>query len=71
MIMEKAKKLAQELGGDLLPPRESLKFSLIRRIFGWKIAKDIKEITWIAQISALRNWDRLLYKLNNVKWALR
>jgi len=64
VIMEKAKKLAQELGGDLLPPRESLKFFLIRRVFGWETAKDVKDITWRVQTFALRNFDRLLYKLN-------
>jgi hypothetical protein len=63
--LEKAKNLARDLGGDLLPPKESLKFSLVRKVFGWKIAKYVKNFTWRAETLACKNWDRFLYLLTN------
>ena len=58
-ILKKAEKLAQDLGGCLLPPEVSWKLSLFKTIFGWKIAKKIKNMAWSAEIYARRNWDRL------------
>jgi len=66
-LLEKAKNLARELGGDLLPPKESMKFSLVRKVFGWKIAKNLKNTVWRAETLALKNWDRLIFKIANVK----
>lgn len=64
-MLEKVTKTVQELEGVLLPPQESFIFFVIRKIFGWKIAKNIKNIAWRAETSVRRNWDRLLYLLAN------
>lgn len=58
-ILEKANELAQGLGGNLLPPKESWKFILFRKIFGWKMAKNVKKTLWKAETFARKNWDRL------------
>jgi glycosyltransferase involved in cell wall biosynthesis len=60
-ILEKAEKLAQDLGGHLLPPEVSWKLSLFKTIFGWKIAKKIKSMEWSAETYVRKNWDRLFF----------
>jgi glycosyltransferase involved in cell wall biosynthesis len=62
-MLEKVTKVAQELGGVLSPPDESLSFFFIRQLFGWKIAKRVKSIASNTEISVFKNWDRLLYLL--------
>jgi hypothetical protein len=63
-IVEEARELARSLGGELILPMQSLKFMLIRKIFGWKIAKEIKMGSHIAKLGVRRNWDKVLYKLS-------
>jgi glycosyltransferase involved in cell wall biosynthesis len=63
-ILEKAQNLAEKLGGNLsLPPDEGWKFSLLMNIFGWKMTMNLRNIAYRAETSALRNWDRFMYKL--------
>jgi len=63
-IIEKANDLARDLGGNLLPPAESWKFFLIRKIVGWKMAKNTKNILWKAETLGRKTWDRLFYILS-------
>ncbi len=63
-ILGKARALAKSLGGELmLPPDEGWKFSLIMKILGWKMTMRLRNIKYKSEISVLRNWDRLMYKL--------
>lgn len=64
-ILEKAKVLAKDLGGNLsLPPDEGWKFSLIMNIIGWNMTMNLRGIIYRAETSVLRNWDRFMYKLS-------
>lgn len=66
-ILEKANELARNLGGTLCQPDEGWgwKYTLAKKILGWKNAKFLKNITWKAEILARKNWDRLFYLLYN------
>ncbi len=57
--------LARELGGELITPSFNWKFNLMRRLFGWKVAKEAQ-----AAISKLRSakaarWDEILYRITS------
>jgi glycosyltransferase involved in cell wall biosynthesis len=45
-ILNKCENIAQELGGHLLPLKVSWELFILKKIFGWKIAKYIKKIAW-------------------------
>jgi len=63
-ILEKVNELARELGGSVLP-KETRKFSCVRKMVGWKAAQKIKTILWNTETLARSSWDRLLYTLSN------
>ena len=63
-ILEKANDLAKELGGKLTPPPLSWKYSIIKQVFGWRIAKKVLKLTRGFKVLVLRNWDKLFYKLS-------
>lgn len=60
-LVKEANKIAQELGGELSPPKEGWKFCLTRKIFGRRIAKNFKNILWKVEILTRRNYDRLFH----------
>ena len=63
--LDKLYVLARELGGDLTP-RESLKFSITRRMLGMHRAKQLKETLWNWEVAFRKNWDKLLYTISKV-----
>ena len=62
-MIERANKLAENLGGELSRPTLTWKYSAIRKLFGWKTAKAAQRMGSRAKIMVLKNLDRLLYKL--------
>jgi glycosyltransferase involved in cell wall biosynthesis len=62
--LEQINILASELGGNLTPPRFGPKWDSVRRVIGWRAAKNImsgaKKYKFMAKIL----WDRLLYHLS-------
>ena len=52
-----------ELGGTLPERKESIKFFVLRSIFGLKIARHIKSRLWDFEIIARRIWDKFLFNL--------
>jgi len=62
VILEKANALAKELGGELLPPSLSRKYSIIRYFVGWKTTKKVQEVAPMLKMIIQRNWDKLFYK---------
>lgn len=58
-ILERANHLAKELGGKLAPPALSWKYSLIKQLLGWRIAKRTLRLTRAIKVLILRNWDKL------------
>ena len=66
-IVEQMEKMATELGGQLKTPRLSWKYSWIRAIFGWGLAKRVHlfmpQIKW----SLVRFWDKALFRVESQK----
>jgi glycosyltransferase involved in cell wall biosynthesis len=60
--------LAQELGGELAPPRLSWKYAWMKPVFGWKVAKWAQCTLPQMKASCIRQWDRAMYDLENHEW---
>lgn len=62
-LVKEAQQLAAELGGRLNPPDLSWKYRWLQKIFGWPAARaaQVNYNEWKA--SALRSWDRLMFRL--------
>jgi hypothetical protein len=63
ILVDEAKDLARHLGGDLVPPQLSWKYSLLENLLGWKMAKASQR--WIprVKVAVLRMRDKTLYNL--------
>lgn len=62
-ILEKCKNIARDLGGQLLPPTLSWKYFLIRKFFGWKVARKVQLEMRKTKTLIQKNWDKVLYNL--------
>lgn len=63
-ILKRANDLAQHLGGSLSPPALRWKYSLIKKFFGWKVAKKAQFVVPRARELVIKNWDRFIYTLS-------
>lgn len=64
-IFEQANELAHELGGQLQAPRLSWKYSPIRSIFGWSLARRAQVVLPRLRWSLYASWDKTLSKTGN------
>lgn len=62
-LFDEAAQLARELGGGLTPPRLSWKYSWIRAIFGWPLARKAQLSMPRLRWSLVRWWDKTLFRL--------
>lgn len=62
-IVEKAQLAAKELGGQLHVPELSWKYSWIRALFGWDLAKRARIFCPSVRWSLERNWDKTLSRM--------
>jgi glycosyltransferase involved in cell wall biosynthesis len=62
-LVEKAQALARDLGGRLEPPRLSWKYSWIRALFGWNLAKRAQVMLPAVKWNMVRRWDRMLSRM--------
>jgi glycosyltransferase involved in cell wall biosynthesis len=53
-----ARRLAAELGGDIIPPDMGWKYNGIRRIFGWRTAKRLRRAVRLGKTRLDKMWDR-------------
>jgi glycosyltransferase involved in cell wall biosynthesis len=61
-LIEQLEELARKLGAQHpLQLRETWKYSLVGRYFGWSSAKTGRRMVSTIRIAAAKNWDRLLY----------
>jgi glycosyltransferase involved in cell wall biosynthesis len=62
-IFSQAEELSRSLGGQLVAPRLSWKYSWIKAIFGWRLARQaqlsLRGLKW----SSVRLWDKMLFHL--------
>ena len=61
--IEANRKRIIELGGSIVPPTKTKKFTFVEKIFGMKTATSIKRRLWNMEIVVKKNWDKLLAKL--------
>jgi glycosyltransferase involved in cell wall biosynthesis len=64
-IQQKVHDLAKQFGVERLNMRESRKYLLVGKIFGWNTAKYIRNILYRPKIFAGKYLDRLFYILNS------
>jgi glycosyltransferase involved in cell wall biosynthesis len=62
-IVERAEELARHLGGRLVPPRLSWKYSWIKAMFGWRLAKRARLSLPNVKCSAIRLWDKAIFRI--------
>jgi glycosyltransferase involved in cell wall biosynthesis len=68
-LVEQAQQMARDLGGQLEPPHLSWKYSWIRSIFGWPLAKQAQVVLPNLKWSLIRYWDSTLFRIENRKFA--
>ena len=64
-IFAQASQLARELGGQLYPPHLPWKYSPVRSIFGWRLARRAQVLLPRVRHSLYACWDKTLYQLGN------
>ena len=60
-ILQQAEQLARDLGGKLEAPRLSWKYSWIKAVFGWALAKRVRILMPKLRESLAMSWDRTLF----------
>ena len=68
-IVAQAEQMAGDLGGQLQPPQLSWKYSWIRSIFGWPLAKRAQVMLPRIKWSLVRSWDNILFCIESRKVA--
>jgi len=68
-IVQKAEQKATEFGGHLVPPRLSWKYTWIRAIFGWGLAKRAQVFFPRVRWSLTRFWDKVLFRMDKREQA--
>ena len=64
-IFNEADTTAKELGGHLEPPRLSWKYSWIKAIFGWPLARRAQFFFPRLKASWARSWDKMLFRIES------
>lgn len=59
-FVKKIQRIAQELGGNLLPPRLKWNYSIIKNILGWKITKRLYFSMPKLKVLLMKNFDMLV-----------
>jgi hypothetical protein len=65
-IFERAKRLAESLGGRVDIPQLDFKYSWISRLAGPAVAKNARRQSRRLKLASVRSWDRLLSLFENV-----
>jgi len=63
-LVEEMQHMVSELGGRLLPPRLSWKYSWIKTLFGWNLAKRAQLFLPRLKWSIIRSCDKAMFILN-------
>jgi glycosyltransferase involved in cell wall biosynthesis len=64
-LVEKAQAMALDLGGRLEPPRLSWKYSWIRALFGWNLAKRAQVALPAVKWNMVRRWDWMMSRMEH------
>lgn len=66
-IVQQARRMAEELGGELKAPSLSWKYSWVRVILGWSLAKRVALYSRKARWTSQKIWDEALFRIENRK----
>lgn len=64
-IFELAQAMSKELGGHLEIPRLSWKYSWMKALFGWRLARRAQLFLPNVRWSLARFWDKMLFRVDN------
>lgn len=71
-IVQQVERSARNLGGQLSPPILSWKYSWMKAIFGWRLAKYGQQTLLTLRWSLQRNWDKGLSRIDSLRnWGNR
>jgi glycosyltransferase involved in cell wall biosynthesis len=62
-LVAELQRIADEIGEALDPPKLSWKYDWLRRLFGWRFAKQAQLTLLALKWSAIRGWDKALSRL--------
>ncbi len=62
-LVQEAQQLAAMLGGRLEIPKLSWKYRWIQKLFGWSMAKEVRQRWNQYKSSVMRSWDKALFRL--------
>jgi glycosyltransferase involved in cell wall biosynthesis len=68
-IVHRAQNAAHGLGGELKAPDLRWKYSWIKAIFGWGLARQSQVWLQSARLSMLRSWDKALFRIRSRRLA--
>jgi hypothetical protein len=68
-LFEEAQQIARSLGGELHPPHLSWKYSWIRALFGWQVARRAQLRLINFKWAMVRRWENTVYRIENRKLA--
>lgn len=66
-IVSQAEKIATGLGQSLGAPNLSWKYSWIRALFGWRVAKSVQRASTRLRWSLARHFDKALFEIENLQ----
>ncbi len=70
-LARELEQLAAALGGRLEIPRLSWKYLWIQKLFGWTVAKWVRQRWNQCKSSVMRSWDKTLFHLEDRNFAIR
>jgi len=68
-LFGQAEEMARNLGGQLKAPRLSWKYSWIKAIFGWRLARRAQLSLPTLRWSLVRHWDKALFRIEGRRHA--
>jgi glycosyltransferase involved in cell wall biosynthesis len=70
-LARQLEQLAAALGGRLEAPRLPWKYLWIQKLFGWTVAKRVRQQWNRCKSSVMRSWDKALFRLEDRNFAIR
>jgi hypothetical protein len=70
-LARELERLAATLGGGLKAPRLPWKYLWIQKLFGWSVAKEVRQRWNRCKSSVRRSWDKTLFCLEDRNFAIR
>jgi glycosyltransferase involved in cell wall biosynthesis len=70
-LARELERVAAKLGGRLEAPRLPWKYLWIQQLFGWTVAKQVRQRWNRCKSSVMRSWDKTLFRLEDRNFAIR